>query len=115
MKSIEFMTGKTVHFGAGEQQRTEMGLQEDEEGFRLAFEKAPVRGEVRPEHGFRQIIGKSKALKQVLQQAQHAAPPFLPLEHLPDSDATPAGAQRRHPAANPLLRRASQSAPQQAH
>src|SRR5262245_5739478 len=64
------MANKTVHFRAGERG----GLPDGEEDFPLAFGNLPVQEENRPEHGFGQIIGRSKALKQVLQQAQQAAP-----------------------------------------
>jgi transcriptional regulator with GAF, ATPase, and Fis domain len=60
-----FMANNTFQFGSGERQSDEMGLPHTEERFDLPFEE---------EHGFGQIIGKSKALKQVLQQAQQAAP-----------------------------------------
>jgi formate hydrogenlyase transcriptional activator len=68
------MASKTTSFGIDERGQPEIELRESEERFRLASEGAPIREDVRPAHGFDQIIGKSKALEQVLLQAQQAAP-----------------------------------------
>ncbi len=69
------MASKTTSFGMDERRRdTEMRLREREEGLNSASDNAPIREEVPHSHGFDQIIGKSKVLKEVLQGAQQAAP-----------------------------------------
>jgi transcriptional regulator with GAF, ATPase, and Fis domain len=70
----EFMASKITSFMVDERRHTEMGLQESKERFRLASKNEPTGEEVPPAHGFDQIIGKSKAIKQALLKVQQVAP-----------------------------------------
>ena len=78
---------------------------------RLENENLYLRKELREQKGFDKIVGDSKAIRSVLYAANQVAStdatvpggPFLPAQCFPHINSAPQAANRRYPAAGPLL------------